>query len=306
MRKVHTVSWSWILGVFGWGICVAVADAETLKIATLNVENYGAADRVTTEGYRKDYPKPEAAKRALRTVMRGLDADVLVLQEMGLRPYLEELKRDLATEGLIYTEAVLLEAGDADRHVALLAKRPLKAVVQHTDLTFKYFDLEAAVVKRGLLEVTIATPSGNITIWAVHLKSRYTERPDDPTSAKRRGGEATAIRDRVLQKFPDPQAARFLILGDFNDVKSSAAVRYMAKRGKTVIAELLPVSDSRGESWTYFFRKEDTYQRVDHVLVSPGLMPAVRGGRATIYDGPGSLEASDHRAVKVTLEVSER
>lgn len=286
-----------------WLLVTIVVAGEPLRIATFNIENYGAADRVTGAGYRKDYPKPEAAKSALRTVIRGLDADVLVLQEMGPRPYLEELKRDLKAEGLDYPEAVLLEAGDADRHVAVLAKRPLKNVVQHTDLAFKYFDMPAADVKRGLLEVTLMTAAGDLTVWALHLKSRYTERPDDPESDKRRGGEATAIRERVLRRFPDPQTARFLILGDFNDVKSSAAVRYMAKRGKTVIAELLPVSDSRGESWTYIFRKEDTYQRVDHILVSPGLLPAVQGGRATIYDGPGSLEASDHRPVLVTLEL---
>ena len=34
--------------------------AETLTIATYNIENYGPADRVTKAGYRKDYPKPEA------------------------------------------------------------------------------------------------------------------------------------------------------------------------------------------------------------------------------------------------------
>lgn len=286
-----------------WLLAILIAGAEQLKIATFNVENYGAADRVTEAGYRKGYPKPEAAKQALRTVLRALDADVLVLQEMGPRPYLEELKRDLAAEGLNYPETVLLEADDADRHVALLAKRPLKNVVQHTDLTFKYFDLETAEVKRGLLEATVATSAGDITVWAVHLKSRYTERPDDPTSAKRRGGEATAIRDRILARFPDPTVSRFVVLGDFNDVKSSAAVRYMLKRGKTVIAELVPASDSRGESWTHAFRKEDVYQRVDHVLVSPGLKPAVKDGRAEIYDGPGALEASDHRAVVVTLEI---
>ncbi len=298
MKRAAIIGWLWLL-------VASITGAGELKVATFNVENYGAADRVTAVGYRKDYPKPEVAKRALRQVLLGIDADVLVLQEMGTQPYLEELKRDLAAEGLNYPHAVLLEAGDDDRHVALLAKRPLKSVVQHADLTFKYFDI-VAEVKRGLLEATVETAAGDVTLWAVHLKSRYTDRPDDPTSAKRRGGEATVIRDRVLAKFPEPRTARFLILGDFNDVKSSAAVRYMLKRGPKVIATLLPVSDSRGETWTYAYRKDDTYQRVDHILVSPGLRDAVRGGRAVIYDGPGVLEASDHRPVVVTLEWSEK
>lgn len=73
--------------------------AETLTLATYNVENYGPAKRVTEAGYRKDYPKPEAEKAALRTVLRGINADVLVLQEMGGAVYLEELRRDLKAEG---------------------------------------------------------------------------------------------------------------------------------------------------------------------------------------------------------------
>src|ERR1035437_9740564 len=68
---------------------------EILTIATYNVENYGPANRMTDAGYRQDYPKPEAEKRALRTVIRELNADVLVLQEMGGKPYLDELRRDL-------------------------------------------------------------------------------------------------------------------------------------------------------------------------------------------------------------------
>src|SRR3954464_10987169 len=87
-------------------VCVAV-EAETLTIATYNIENYGPADRMTEAGYRKDYPKPEAEKRALRTVIRGLGADVLVLQEMGGQPYLDELQRDLKTAGCDYPFAAL-------------------------------------------------------------------------------------------------------------------------------------------------------------------------------------------------------
>lgn len=190
MKRAVVIGCAWLLAVTATG-------AEALKIATCNVENYGAADRVTPAGFRKDYPKPEEAKQALRTVIRALDADLLVLQEMGGQAYLEELRRDLATEGLDYPHTFLLEADDGQRHVALLAKKPPLAVIPHPKLTFKYFDL-AAELKRGLLEIRIGTVEGEVTLWALHLKSRYTDRPDDPLSAKRRAGEATAIRDLVL------------------------------------------------------------------------------------------------------------
>lgn len=277
--------------------------AESLVIATYNVENYGPANRMTEAGYRKDYPKPEAEKAALRTVLRALNADVVVFQEMGGAAHLDELRRDLRTEGLDYPHAALATASDADRHLAIVSRRELRGVVTHTDLKFTYFST-TETVKRGLLEATVATAAGEVTIFAVHLKSRHTERPDDVLSATRRAAEATAIRDRVLKRFPDPTVARFVILGDCNDSRTSKAVGFLQKRGRTEIAKLLPAADSRGETWTHAYRKEDSYTRVDQVFVSPVLVPAVKGTAARIHDGPGVREASDHRPIVFELVLS--
>ena len=292
------MTWLGCLGLLG--TCIR---AETLTIATYNIENYCAANRVTEAGYRKEYPKPESEKRALRAVIRALSADVLVLQEMGSQPYLDELRRDLKNEGLDYPHAVLATAADADRHVALLSRRPLKAVVTHADLAFTYFGAKETV-KRGLLEATVATPVGDVTIFALHLKSRFTERPDDPLCAIRRASEATAIRDRVLKRFPAPSTAMFLLLGDCNDTKSSKPLQFLQKRGKTDVAELLPAADSRGETWTHDYQREDSYSRVDHILVSPGLRAMVADGAARIYDGIGVRDASDHRPVVAVLQLT--
>lgn len=291
-----------VLRLLVWLLVTSPAGAETLTIVTYNVENYGPADRMTDAGYRKDYPKPENEKRALRMVMRGLGADVIVLQEMGPQPYLDELQRDLRSEGLDYPFAELAGAADADRHLAVISKRPLKSVVTHTDLTFTYFGARETV-KRGLLEVKVATVAGDLTLFAVHLKSRFTDRADDPMSAIRRAAEATAIRDRVLRRFPEPATARFIVLGDCNDGRTSRAVAALQKRGKTTIATLLPAADSRGEVWTHAFRREETYSRVDQIFVSPGLFRAVQNGAAHIFDGDGVREASDHRPVVVVLSL---
>ena len=288
------VGW-WLLAVIG-------ATAGELVVATYNIENYVATNRLIPDGYRKEYPKPEAAKAALRRVIRDLQADVLVLQEMGPRPYLEELQRDLATVGMNYPVAVLLEGPDPDRHVAVLSRIPLAEVRQHRDLDFKYFDGREAV-KRGVLEAILETSNGPVTLWALHLKSRYTDREDDPASAKRRAGEAMAIREFILRRHPDPAEAQFVILGDFNDSKRSAALRYLTRKGSRRIAELLPAADSRGEAWTHHYRREDAYTRVDHILVSPGLLYAVQERRVRIHDGPGVAAASDHRPVVLTLEL---
>ena len=281
-------------------LILASARAETLTIATYNVENYTAADRMTDVGYRKEYPKPESEKQALRTVIRHLNADILALQEMGGAPYLEELQRDLRADGLEYSYATLLEGPDVDRHIALLARRTPKAVRPHANVEFTYFGARERV-KRGLLEATFATEAGDLTIFAVHLKSRFTDRPDDPQSVTRRTAEATAVRDIVLRRFPVPAGERFLILGDCNDVTASKAVQHLLARGKTGIAQLLPATDSRGERWTHYYHAGESYSRVDHIMVSAGLLPAVKVGAARIFDAPETQLASDHRPVAVTL-----
>lgn len=302
MRAALAGALLWIGAVLG--AMPLSARAERITIATYNIENYTAANRMTADGYRKDYPKPEVEKAALRRVIHDLAADVLVLQEVGPKPYLDELQRDLKSEGAEYPFVAMVDAADADRHIAVLARRPLGAVTPHADLTFLYFG-KREPVKRGMIEVRLPTGAGELTLFAVHLKSRYTDRKDDPDSAQRRAGEATAIRDRILARFSDPAKARFLILGDCNDTKRSATVRRLLQRGDTTIAVLLPAADSRGEAWTHVYGREDIYSRFDQILASPGLAGAVEGGAARIYDGPGVREASDHRPVVVTLSWAE-
>lgn len=290
----------WVVALGAW-LLVATGRAEPLTIAIYNVENYTLSDRMVEDVYRKEYPKPETEKTALRAVIRQMDVDVIALQEIGGELFLNELQRDLRRAGLEYSHRVVLQAEDADRTIAVLSKRPFAAVRKHDDLAFKYFD-GVEKVKRGLLEVRFANPGGEVTLFVVHLKSRYTERPDDPDAALQRAGEATAVRDRILKVFPEPATARFLIAGDFNDGRTSRPVRAMLARGKTPIADWLPMADDRGHVWTHFFRREGSYSQLDHILVSPGLRPQVRGAAVRIHDSTEVAQASDHRPVIVVIE----
>ena len=282
-------------------VCAMRVVAAPLTVATYNVENYTLADRMTADGYRTEYPKSEASKQALRAVIRAIDADVLVMQEMGPAPYLRELQRDLRAEGLDYAFADQVEAADEVRQLAVLSKIAPKAVVRHGTLKFPFNGRDERV-KRGALEIVFGTPSGDVTLWVVHLKSRFTEEPSDPSAAQRRAGEAVAVRDLVLSRYAEPETARFAILGDCNDTKASRPLRALQERGELRFTELLPALDSRGETWTHHFVKADIYDRVDYVLVSPALKPLVRGGAARIVDLPEVRQASDHRPVVFVLE----
>ncbi len=296
-RRAGVLAW-WVLAV-----CQAVCVGQgVLTVATYNVENYTLADRRSAEGFRPDYPKPEAEKAALRRVIAALDADVVALQEVGGEPFLRELRRDLASEGVNYPYGEAMLAGDEARGLAVLSRVPLGRVTAHRDLaTKRRGDVAGEPVRRGLLEVEVPTEGGAVTLFVVHLKSRLTEDREDPGAEDQRVAEAQAVRDRVLARFPEPTAARFLILGDCNDLPGSRALQALQSRGKTEITRWIDAADGRGERWTHAYARVALYSRFDHVLVSPGI-PA-GAVRARIVDEPleAVRAASDHRPVVVTL-----
>lgn len=276
--------------------------AEPVRVATFNVYNYLVMDRRVDGQFRPRFPKPENEKTAIRSAIREINPDILALQEMGPAPFLEELRQDLAREGLVYEHSVLLEAVDPERHVAVLSKIPFAGVTPHASVEFMYFN-ERERVKRGMLEVDFHSPSGDWTLFVVHLKSRYSDRPDDPLSEIRRNAEARTLRDVILDRFPEPNSSRFMIAGDLNGAKDSRALARFRMRGKTEIGHLLPAVDSRGESWTYRYERAATYSQVDYLLASGGLVDSVIDGTVRIHDGEQSLQGSDHRLVYMDLNL---
>jgi len=272
-----------------------------LRLATYNLGNYNATGRMTSEGYLRNYPKAEESKLALRRVIRALGADLLALQEIGSQAHLEELRRDLLAEGTEYAHAQVPEgAPDTERRLGILSRLPLEKVKLHSDPLVRIDGLETPL-KRGILEVSLRLPQGLLTLWILHLKSRIPAEGDS-LSSRRRAAEAVALRDLVLRQHPDPRSQLFALLGDFNDSRGSRPLRAVQDKGSTPIAELLEAEDSRGERWTHYNARDDSYERLDHILFSKGLFATLRSKpRARIVDAPGTLTASDHRPVFVDL-----
>ncbi len=285
MKRRVGVAWMLLLGVS--------LGAKPWRIATYNLENYGEANRLTGEGYREDYPKPEAAKAALRRVMREVAADIWVLQEVGSAAHLNELRRDLAAEGLAYEQALVVEAADEARHVAVLARGRGITVLAHPTVPAAS---PWGRVKRGLVEVQIAGADGALHLFGFHLKSRWTAEAGDPEAKRQREAEAEGVRAWILR---EAGVHPWALLGDANDAWRSRPLRAWQKQGTTPLSRLLPAVDDRGTEWTYWWRREGLYQRVDYVLVSVNL---AQPGRAWLPAESGVGQASDHRPVVWEVE----
>tara|TARA_R100000027_G_scaffold9275_4_gene6696 strand:+ start:31068 stop:31958 length:891 start_codon:yes stop_codon:yes gene_type:complete len=280
-----------------------LAGAE-VRVATMNLRNYLVQDRMVDGRWRTNHPKPETEKLALAKAVVEIAPDILAMQEMGPGPFLREFATDLKAAGVDYPYAVLMEADDPDRHLALLSRIPPVEVIQHDDLEFPY-EGERIPVKRGLLEVIFPFGEADGQTWSlfvVHLKSRWSDVAADPLSSERRTKEAQAIRNRILDRFPDG-VGRYLIVGDFNDHRSSSTVRRFLSRGSVSISRIVESYDSRGETWTFYYGKKDLYERVDFILSSAALAPFLSGNEGTVFDLQYIRKGTDHRPVYVDLEL---
>lgn len=272
---------------------------ESIRIASYNLKNYLIMDRLVEGQWTKNYPKPEAEKLIIQKNILEVRPDILVIQEIGGKSFLNELKEDLKEFGLDYPYSLLMSGADTVRLTAVLSRLKPSYVKEHQDLSYRYFE-QSTLVRRGMHEIGFmhAIP---FTIFSVHLKSRYTSDKRDPLSAKWRLLEAESCRNRILKRIDQSSIEHYIIAGDFNDNPNSAPLRRFYKKGKRLIGEHLIAKDSRGESWTHLYNKEKVYSMVDGFVLSPNLVPSVQGGFASILDREDFYQGSDHRLVYFDL-----
>lgn len=283
--------------------------AATVRIATYNVENY--LDQPTES---RQFVKAEDAKAKVRESIRTANPDVIALEEMGSTNALLELRASLKAEGFDFPYWEHVQGFDTNIHVAVLSKLPIVARHPHTNDNF-LLDGRRFRVSRGFAEVEIqATTNFNFTLIVAHLKSR---RPS-PTAdeAEQRLQEAKVLRgivDADLQANPD---INLVVVGDLNDVKDSPSTKEVIGRGKFKLTDTRP-SERNGDNappekpwydpntitWTHYYGKEDSYARIDYILLSPAMAREWKKDETYIPRVPNWGVGSDHRPIVATFEV---
>ena len=276
---------------------------DTFRVATYNVENY--LDQPTESRPRV---KSAEAKAKVRESIRALNADVLVLEEMGGTNELLELRSSLQARGLDYPHWELVRGVDTNIHVAVLSRLPILARHPHTNDVY-LLDGRRFRVSRGFAEVEIqADTNFTFMLIAAHLKSR---RPvPEADEAEQRLEEAKVLRGIIDSHFKADPDAKLIVLGDFNDVKDSDAVKAVIGRGRFKLTDTRPAerngdnpagADSRFEprnvTWTEYYGKEDTYSRVDYILLSPAMARDWVRPETCIPTIPNWGIGSDHRPI---------
>jgi endonuclease/exonuclease/phosphatase family metal-dependent hydrolase len=285
-------------------------EGETFRVATYNVENY--LDRPTES---RPHPKSATARARVCESIRALRPDVIALQEMGSASALHELRSSLKAGGLDFPYSERVEGFDTNLHVAVLSRFPFTARRPHTNDSFLLSGRRFRV-SRGIAEVEIqVNPRYSFTLISAHLKSK---RPvPEADEAEMRLQEARVLRRIVDSHLVVNPRDNLIVLGDFNDVKDAASTREIIGRGKRRLVDTRPAEpkghkapasylDARSVTWTHYYGKEDTYSRIDYILVSPGMAREWLPGGTYIPTLPDWGIASDHRPLVATFQASDR
>ncbi|MEY4916227.1 MAG: hypothetical protein RL616_140 [Verrucomicrobiota bacterium] len=277
--------------------------AETFRVAAYNVENY--LD-VPTES--RHFVKSAEAKTKIRESIRAANPDVLALEEMGSTNALLELRASLKADGLDFPFWEHIQSYDTNIHVAVLSKLPFVARHPHTSENF-LLDGKRMQVKRGFAELEIqAATNFTFTLLAAHLKSRLAS-PDSDEGAQRRE-EAKILRgiiDEHLAAHPD---AKLIVLGDFNDTRNTDSTKTIIGTGKNRLVDTRPAErngdnlpnpvpryDPRNVTWTHYYGAEDSYSRIDYLLISPAMKSRWLANETYIPVVPNWGIGSDHRPI---------
>jgi endonuclease/exonuclease/phosphatase family metal-dependent hydrolase len=290
-------------------VLAAVCGGQTFRVATFNVESY--LDTAT----QSRAVKSAESRAKVRASILTLKPDVLALQEMGSTNALLELRDSLKAEGLDFPYWEHVGGSDTNIHVAILSQFPLSARRPHTQETFLLSGRRFRV-SRGFAEVDIrVNPNYSFTLIAAHLKSRRTMPQAD--ESEMRLEEAKLLREKVDARLAANPDVNLVVLGDFNDTKDSPPVKAIVGRGKKKLVDTRPAEhngtgtfeasqESRTITWTHYYEKEDTYSRIDFVLLSPGMAREWVTNETHILSFPGWGLASDHRPLLATFAAEDK
>ncbi len=271
------------LALFGVLAGCSPGPASEFRLGTFNLKNFAAADS-------------DEKRVGLSRVLEALDADVLLLEEVGGSTALDIL----AGEPWVarrYGYRIRLEDNDPRGFgLALLASFPPGEAKSHRDDSFG----AGYRYTRDCLEVHFDLGAARLALLGVHFRAQLADDPEHRLAEAERTRE---LAEEALR--PDPEL-RLAVLGDFNDVPGSPPLEALTSGEPplTGVVATLPAS----ERWTIEPPGgQGGGELFDDVLVNPLLGAALEPATVTVlhdHDLPPELAwVSDHAPVAASFRV---
>jgi len=265
-------------------------------------------------GYRDQ--KFRTAIKAVATYIKTINADIIVLTEIGDILDFDSLADAISSEGLTYTHKALCNSSDpTGQHVGLLSKIELSVIKYGGKKRIpgrEFFIVEpddAAESDTGIskgLHVSLKLNNKTAHLFAAHLKSESDSRAGGGYAGDaQRIAQASIIRRNYLPFLN--QGDYVFVTGDLNDGRGQPTLKRI--RGLDDIwPDLIQTGhenyfdDSKlGQRWTYEFK--GIRNQIDHILISRNIKTDCKRGKvdASILPQENSL-VSDHRPFILDLE----
>ncbi len=244
-------------------------------------------------------PKPREQIEELAKTIRRIDADVLALQEVENRGYLERFVRAMLPD-MGYEHVVCVEGNDRRGiDCAVLSRHPVGPVTSYRHVRFPDGKGGMMSFHRDLIRVRIE-PDGQpgFDVFVVHLKSKRGGAESERIRVSE-AKQARRILDDLLHRDRD---ARFVICGDFNDTWESKALLALRGKGKTVLKTFLDDLPKAAAS----YNKEPHRSIIDFILCSPALARGYVPDSYRIRSGTVETSGSDHNPVIMQVDLSSK
>lgn len=301
--------------------------AQTVTIATQNCEflirkkvhiKYGLPFNITEAepaqlaawsqpGFRDE--KFNESAKAVAKALVNLNADILVLTEVGNAQDVNELLTEVKNEGIDYSNVAIGNSKDTftGQNVAVFSKFPLSDMVSPIPGRESYWeeldDPESendTGISKGL-KVTVKVLNREISLYALHLSSERGGYEQD----EQRISQASIVRRNYLN---DLNAGKLIIVaGDLNDYRGQPAVKRI--RGlDDIFGDLIQTGqvkyfpkDKLDTRWTYSY--QGIYNQIDHILLSQSVKDDCKtNGISASTMNHNNPAVSDHNALIVKLE----
>jgi endonuclease/exonuclease/phosphatase family metal-dependent hydrolase len=274
---------------------------DTLSIVTWNVEHFiDAFDNPYIKNGREDESKAEDVKKRVKdfaSIIRKLDADVIVLQEFESQPFLERIAKE-ELEDMNYLFFASAPSPDWYMNVVVMSRVPLGVVYGYGSV---YTPVKGSLDKEGRPETqknintrmvsveVIAKPDYSFIVHGLHLKAGRNER-DEAT----RIGQINLLLGQCVRFQKEDKKTKQVVIGDLNSIPGSAEITQLLN-GKEKVKFINPFA-----SKPVFSHPSDNPERqLDHIL--PNIQMAKDMISAEVFQDALLKEISDHLPIKMLL-----
>ncbi len=266
------------------------ANPDEIVVGTLNALNL--FDDVD-DPYHADEgtpAKPREEIEHLAATIRKMNVDVLAMQEVENRGYLERfVKVMLADMG--YAHIAHFEGNDLRGiDVALLSRAPIGEVTSRRHLKFTGPDGVERQFNRDVPAISVLPKDAQpIEFWPVHLKSKA---GGAETSEPIRQAEATQLRKLLDARLTANPEARVIVLGDFNDTRDSVSMKTIFGTGSTAMwAPEMTMSEDSLEN------DHPEWAPIDFITSSSAMAKLYVPDSCKIKYAPPEIDGSDHNPI---------